>query len=115
MKIVTAHPILTDSQGAFCKKGVPILFRNTDIDVIDLHRQQLIAEAEQYRMVEESRVFGSANQARRHIRWVESFTARVARWRCLLEYRLPQFLFPGFATLRLVPIPCTCSPEPCTD
>ena len=91
------------------------MYRSTDLEVVKLHIQELYAEAERNRLIKNSKQFGPADQTRWYIRLLDSITTWVSKWRCLLQGRLPQNLFPGLNNLALNPGPCTCAPEPCTE
>jgi hypothetical protein len=89
--------------------------RNSDLDYVKLHIQELYDEAERYRQVKNSQQFKPTEHTRWYIRLSDRITAWIAWWRCTLRGRLPQNLFPGLNDLILSPNPCGCAPEPCTE
>jgi hypothetical protein len=91
------------------------MYRHTDLDYVKLHIQELYAEADRERLIKNSNQYTNANHTRWFIRILDRFTAMIARWRCVLQGRFPQSLFPILNSLALAPNPCTCAPEPCSE
>ena len=91
------------------------MHRFSDLDYAKQHIQELYAEAEQYRLIKISKQFEQAGQTRWYVQLLDRLGAWVARWRCRLQGRLSQNLFPRFNTLALNPSPCACAPEPCPE
>ena len=91
------------------------MYRNSDLDYVKLHIQELYAEADHYRLIKQSKQFEPADRNRWLIRLLDSVTTRIARWRCTLQGRLPQSLFPVLNNLALAPNPCACASEPCSE
>jgi hypothetical protein len=91
------------------------MYRNTDLEAVKYHFQELYAEAERNRLIKNSRPFKPADPNRWFIRLFDRITSWAANWRCLLQGRLAQNLFPALNNLAMNPDPCTCAPEPCTQ
>jgi hypothetical protein len=91
------------------------MHRNSDLDYVNLHFQELYAEAERYRQIKNSKQFGAVQAIRWYAQTWDRLSRRVARWQCRLQQRLPQNWFPSITNLALKPGPCTCTPEPCRE
>jgi hypothetical protein len=89
--------------------------RFSDLDYVNLHFQELYAEAERYRQIKNSKQFEPVDQNRWYLNIWDRISGWVARWRCQLQGLIPQNWFPRFSNLALNPSPCTCTPEPCTE
>ncbi len=91
------------------------MHRNSDLDYVKLHFQELYAEAERYRLIKNSKQFKPADQPRWYIHLFNSIVDWITRLSCLFQRRLPQDLFPGLSRLALNAGPCACAPEPCKE
>jgi hypothetical protein len=91
------------------------MHRFSDLDYVNLHFQELYAEAERYRQIKNSKQSEPVQVIRWYARILESISGWVARWRCQLQGRLSQHWLQRFSNLALKPGPCTCAPEPCTE
>ena len=91
------------------------MYRDSDLEVVKLHFQEFYAEAERNRLIKQSGVWEERRKNRWYVFLLNGIAAWMARWRCILQGRLPQSLFPGLNNLALNPSPCTCAPEPCTE
>ncbi len=91
------------------------MHRYSDLNSAKLHIQELYAEAGRFRQIKNSKLFEPIDQTRWYIRSLDRVSAWVARWKCMLQGRLPQSMFTVLNNLALAPNPCTCMPEPCKE
>jgi hypothetical protein len=91
------------------------MHRFSDLDYVNIHFQELYAEAERYRQIKNSKQFEPVRVSRWVAQIGERLSIWVARLQCRLQERLPRNLFSSFPNLGLKPGPCTCTPEPCTE
>ena len=91
------------------------MFRYTDFEIAKERTQEFYAEAERNRQIRIGKLSNPAERTRWFIWLLNIITTRITGWRCLLQARLPQSLFPIFHNLALAPDSCICVPEPCAE
>jgi hypothetical protein len=95
------------------------MYRNTDLDYVSLHRQDIYAEAERNRLIKAS---GILQERRQNSWWMKSLRVIpvwLARWSCAIQATLVQgrlsVFYPTASRLPIFSDPCVCAAEPCAD
>ena len=91
------------------------MYRSSDIEVVNLHYQELYAEAARNRLIRQSGLWEERRKNRWDVRLLISIGAWLARWNCTLQNQFSQGFFSGLLRNAPDPNPCLCAPEPCTD
>jgi hypothetical protein len=91
------------------------MYRHSDHEVVNLHFQELYAEAARNRLIKQSGVLEERRKNRWDVRLLNGIGARIASWRCILQSQFAQGFFPGLRKMAAGQDPCLCAPEPCTD
>ena len=91
------------------------MYRSSDIEVVNIHYQELSAEAARNRLIKQSGLWEERRKNRWDVGLLNGIGAWIASWRCILQSQFAQGFFPGLRKMAADPDPCLCAPEPCTD